>query len=176
TWTCGLDVTGQCQGTGAEMEHGEWLTGLCGQIHHMTDPAKIFVEDLRGVGHVHVGLFSATDAEDVTAFNERIGINSGVLPCGPQETRGVMTAGVVAAGVVAAQSRSLSAASRSAASSRTLVFLQKAKRNKLRVRCAPSGWQKTGTGIAATPTRAGNRRARSTESLMPKGSVATLTK
>jgi hypothetical protein len=61
------------------MKHGEWLTRLCGQIHNMADPAKIFVEDLRGVGHVHVGLFSATDAEDVTAFNERIGINSGVL-------------------------------------------------------------------------------------------------
>ncbi|BCW45965.1 hypothetical protein StoSoilB5_31490 [Arthrobacter sp. StoSoilB5] len=74
------------------MEHGQRLGWLCNQIHHMTDSPKILVEDLRRVGQIHVGLFSATDAEDIAAFNERIGVNSGVLSCGPKETRGLMAA------------------------------------------------------------------------------------
>ena len=136
-----------------------------GKVHQVADPAQVLVEDLLGVGQVDVGLLGAADAEDVAALGEGIRLDGGVLAGGPQEPRGRR-----AAAAPAIRACPLSVASRAAASSQDArSFLQNANRSRLRVRSAPSGWQKTGTGMAATPTRAGSRRARSTESVMPSG-------
>src|SRR5688572_23660993 len=141
-----------------------------GQIHQMTDPAQVLVEDVLRVRQVDMRLFRPADAEHEAAVGVRVGFDDGVLAGAAQ------VAGHRCRAIHRCQSLSRSVASRTAASSRTSVFLQKANRSRLLVRSAPSGWQNTGTGMAATPTRAGSRRASSTESLMPSGEVSTFTK
>ena len=113
---------------------------------------------------------AAADQPVPDRLTKGIRFDHGVLPGGPQEPRGPE----LLPGHVHSLSRKV--ASRSAASSSTCSCLQNAKRSRLRVRSAPSAWQKTGTGIAATPTRAGSLRASSTESVIPSGEVSTLTK
>ena len=81
-----------------------------------------------------MGLFRAADAEDVAAVGEGIGFDGRVLARGPQEPGGP------AAGRAGHQSLSAECQpAGAAASSRTSVFLQKAKRSRLRVRSRALG-------------------------------------
>lgn len=50
----GLDVAGQCKCSGAQMKGPDGAARFCGQVHHVPDPAEVFIEDLTGRRQVHV--------------------------------------------------------------------------------------------------------------------------
>jgi hypothetical protein len=86
-WPGGLDVARKRQGAGAQMERADRLAPRRGKIHHMADPAQIFIEDVPGVRQIDMGLLRPADAEHKAAVGEGIGFDRGMLAGGPEEPR-----------------------------------------------------------------------------------------
>ena len=150
SWPRRLDVAGQGEGAGPEVERPDRLPFRSGEVHQVADAAQVLVEDFLGMRHVDVGLFGAADAEDIGAVDE------GRRP--QWRHVGRWSAGTCVARVPAVSrhhSFPRRPARRPAASSRTSTFLQNANRSRLRVRSAPCGWQNTGNGDRGHPYQCG---------------------
>jgi hypothetical protein len=67
------------------MKRGDGFPGRGDQIHDVSDPAQVLVEDLLRFLEIDVGLLGVADAQDVGAVNQRVGFDCCMLAGGPQE-------------------------------------------------------------------------------------------
>ena len=86
-----LNIAHEGERTGAQVRGGDGFAGGCERIHRVCDAAQVLVEHVVGVLHVHVGLFGATDFENIAVLAEPVGLNLGALAAGKLNVRHYFT-------------------------------------------------------------------------------------
>ena len=140
-----------------------------GQVHDVGDPAEVLIEYFARLGEVYVGLLRAADAQHEGSFGKSIRFYGRCCPM-VRRNRGPCCGRGASSKPVAERREPRGGLFKD------LGLFAEGESEQAAGPSAPSGWQKTGTGIAATPTRPGSLRARSTESEIPRGAVSTFTK
>ncbi|GLU62408.1 hypothetical protein Pure05_06550 [Paenarthrobacter ureafaciens] len=80
-----LDIAGERQRACPKVQGRDRGRRLGNQVNHVAYPAEVLIEDLIGMGKVHVRLFGAANAQDVASRYQWIGIDRGVLAGGAKE-------------------------------------------------------------------------------------------